>query len=251
MGFGLSTLAVNNHSRKAAVARLARVIAPGIPHHITQRASGRRFVFQNDADRKVYLDLLRQSTELHGVRVIGFCLMSNHVHIVAAPRKTTSLSLALKDAHGRFASYWNAANHCSGHLWQGRYYSCPLDEHHLWEALRYTELNPVRASLVDGAEDWPWSSAGARCGFRPPDPWLDAESWERRWTSDAWKGFLDAGHTASCLDHIRRNTHTGRPLGSADFTRSLELKMQRRLAPQKPGPKKKAIGSHNQALLAL
>jgi hypothetical protein len=84
-------------------------------------------------------------------------LMSNHVHLIAAPKKANVLGPALKDAHGRYASYWNATHCSSGHVWQGRYYSCPLDESHLWEALRYTELNPVRASMVANAEGWGWS----------------------------------------------------------------------------------------------
>ena len=132
------------------MARLARVIAVGVPHHITQRGNPRRFILQDEADRKVYLDLLRQSTELHGVALIGYCLMSNHVHLVAVPRKADVLARALKETHGRFASYWKALHHSTGHVWQGRYYCCPLHEPHLWEALRYTELNPVRASLVAG-----------------------------------------------------------------------------------------------------
>jgi len=83
--------------------------------------------------------------------------MSNHVHLVAVPRKADVLARTLKETHGRFASYWNALHHSTGHVWQGRYYSCPVDEPHLWEALRYAELNPVRASLVDRAECWGWS----------------------------------------------------------------------------------------------
>jgi putative transposase len=231
------------------VARLARVIVPGLPHHITQRASGKRFIFQTDAERLVYLRLLRESTDLHEVAVIGFCLMSNHVHIVAAPRKAASLALALKNVHGRFASYWNAANCYSGHLWQNRYYSCPLDEHHLWEALRYTELNPVRADMVRLAEHWPWSSATAHCGLPSSDPWLDTERWRMRWNAAAWREYLDGGQDAASLDLIRRNTHTGRPLGSVDFTRALELETRRRLAPGKPGPKKKATTNRSDALL--
>jgi putative transposase len=137
------------------MARLARVIAVGVPHHITQRGNARRFILQEEADRKVYLDLLRQSTELHGVALIGYCLMSNHIHLVAVPRKADVLARALKETHGRFASYWNALHHSTGHVWQGRYYSCPLDEPHLWEALRYTELNPVRASLERSAGTGP------------------------------------------------------------------------------------------------
>src|SRR6202035_1323256 len=107
-----------------------------------QRGNGRRFILDSDADRRVYLDLLRQSAERSEIELIGYCLMSNHVHLIAIPNKANVLGLALKDAHGRYASYWNAMRCSSGHVWQGRYYSCPLDESHLWEALRYTELNP-------------------------------------------------------------------------------------------------------------
>ena len=130
------------------MARLARVIAVGVPHHITQRGNARRFIMQDEPDRKVYLDLLRQSVELHGIALIGYCLMSNHIHLVAVARKADVLARALGETHSRFASYWNALHHSTGHVWQGRYYSCPTDEPQLWETLRYTELNPVRASLV-------------------------------------------------------------------------------------------------------
>src|ERR1700677_2500428 len=150
--------------RSNSMARLARVVAVGVPHYITQRGNARRFILQDEVDRKIYLDLLLQSLDLHGVALIGYCLMSNYVHLIAIPRKADVLAPALKEAHGRFASYWNALHHSTGHVWQGRYYSCPLDEPHLWEALRYTELNPVRAGLVSGPECWPWASAGVHCG---------------------------------------------------------------------------------------
>ncbi len=95
------------------------------------------------------------------------------------------LALALEDTHGRFASYWNVANHRSGHLWQSRYYSCVPDEIHVWEALRYRELNPVRALLVTRAEKWSWSGAGVHCGRGTRDPWLLEEFWENRWNRDS------------------------------------------------------------------
>jgi putative transposase len=141
------------------MARLARVVAVGVPHHVTQRGNARQFILACDADRSVYLDLLRQSISLHGVEVIGYCLMSNHVHLVVVPHEADGLGLALKNAHGRYAAYWNATHHSTGHVWQGRYYSCPLDEPHLWEALRYTELNPVRAPSPHRTDGWLW-----RCG---------------------------------------------------------------------------------------
>ena len=124
--------------------RFARVVALEVAHHITQRGNARRFVLETDTERGVYLDLLQQGIQRHGVALIGYCLMSNHVHLVAVPQSKDALARSLKQTHGRFASYWNAVNGSSGHVWQGRYYSCPLDDNHLWEALRYIELNPVR-----------------------------------------------------------------------------------------------------------
>ena len=110
-------------------------------------------ILNTDADRKVYLDLLRQSIELHSLALVGYCLMPNHVHLITIPGKVDVMGRALKDTHGRYAAYWNAVHHSSGHVWQGRFYSCPLDEWHLWKALRYTELNPVRAGVTEITPD--------------------------------------------------------------------------------------------------
>ena len=213
------------------MARLARVLAVGTPHHVTQRGNRRAFILDSDADRTVYRNLLEEHSGLHGVALVGYCLMSNHVHLVAVPSKADSLALTLKHTHGRYASYSNAAHRTSGHVWQGRYYSCPLDEVHLWEALRYTELNPVRAGLVTQADLWPWSSAGAHCAIRSEDALLKSELWSKRWTATAWQEYLDAGCGESTLGAIRRCTHTGRPLGSMDFVRNLETSMKRKLLP--------------------
>jgi putative transposase len=146
------------------MARFARVVAVNCAHHVTQRGNARRFILNSDAEREVYLRLLHENFEIHSVSLIGFCLMSNHVHLVATPQKAESLAKALKQTHGRYASYWNVKHGSSGHVWQGRYYSCPLDRPHLWEALRYTELNPVRAGMVRSAQEWAWSSAAIHCG---------------------------------------------------------------------------------------
>jgi REP element-mobilizing transposase RayT len=123
--------------------RFNRVVALDVPHHVTQRGNGRRFVLYGDADRTIYLKLLRENIVLYGVTLIGYCLMSNHIHLIAIPHKVDGLAQALKQTHGRYASYWNAAHQSNGHVWQGRYYSCPLDQSHLWEALRYTELSCI------------------------------------------------------------------------------------------------------------
>src|SRR6201996_6900947 len=233
------------------MARFARVIAFGVPHHITQRGNARRFILESDADRRVYLDLLRQSAERSEIELIGYCLMSNHVHLIAIPNKANVLGLALKDAHGRYASYWNAVRSSSGHVWQGRYYSCPLDESHLWEALRYTELNPVRASIVASAQDWPWSSAAAHCGTTSGGWWLSMDAWGRRWSSGDWHAYLQATQYESSLGAIRDSTYSGRPLGSPEFIRALERQAQRPLTRRKPGPKKRSESDQQQTIFSF
>jgi putative transposase len=217
------------------MARLARVVAVDVAHHVTQRGNARQFILSSDAERKVYLDLLRQALQHHPVSLAGYCLMSNHVHLVAIPRKEEAMAKALKYAHGRYAAYWNGAHASSGHVWQGRFYSCPLDEGHLWEALRYAELNPVRVRMVPEATQWKWSSAAAHCGECEPESFLDMELWKQHWSSARWREFLNAGATESELAAIRKCTHTGRPLGSTEFIKTLEQHARRQLAPRRGG----------------
>lgn len=175
------------------MARLARIVAVNVAHHVTQRGNARQFILAADSERLVYLQLLRRYVELHEVSLLGYCLMSNHVHLVVVPRKAEALALALKQTHGRYASYWNAAHRTSGHVWQGRFYSCPLDEDHLWMALRYAELNPVRAGLVSKANLWPWSSAAAHCGGGEADAALEMAMWAKRWSAASWRNIWTAG----------------------------------------------------------
>jgi len=197
------------------MARLARVVAVDIPHHVTQRGNGRRFILESDSDKLVYLDLLGQYCTLYELSLLGYCLMSNHVHLVVTPTKIDSLALTLKNTHGRYAGYWNASHSSSGHVWQGRYYSCPLDLTHLWRALRYTELNPVRARMVTTPEAYRWSSAGAHCGTAEPDLVLDTDVWQQQWNSITWKQYLSQPGAEADAEQIRLCTHTGRPLRSS------------------------------------
>jgi putative transposase len=166
--------------------------------------------------------------------------MSNHVHLIAVPHSQTALSSSLKQAHGRYAAYWNGQQSSTGHVWQGRFYSCPLDEKHLWEALRYVELNPVRAGMVEKPEHWPWSSAAAHCGLASGDVILEMERWRKRWSSAEWQSFLSQAESPAALDRLRQFTHTGRPLGTPEFVTELEASMLRSLAPRKRGRRKTA-----------
>jgi putative transposase len=202
---------------------------------VTQRGNARQFILNGDSGREVYLDLLRENIVQHPAALIGYCLMSNHVHLVLVPRHADSLAKTLKHTHGRYATYWNAKYHSSGHVWQGRYYSCPLDRSHLWEALRYTELNPVRAGMVREAQAWTWSSASVHCGARAAEGWMSMEEWQGRWSIASWREYLAAGETESEIKAVRQCTHTGRPLGSEEFVQQLEEATSRVLAPCKGG----------------
>ncbi len=229
------------------MARLARVVVVDVPHHVTQRGNARQVILATDEDRITYVELLRQYSELHHLSLVGYCLMSNHVHLIAVPRTDDALAQTLKHTHGRYAAYWNAGQSASGHVWQGRFYSCPLDDSHLWKALRYVELNPVRARLVTKAEQWKWCSAAAHCGMATADLMLETELWQKRWTVSEWREYLSAAESPAELTALRRSTHTGRPLGTTDFVAALEKSTLRRLASQKGGRPKKSWSDSRQS----
>ena len=233
------------------MARFARVVVVDVPHHVTQRGNARQVIFGSEADRITYLGLLQQPCELHDVSLLGYCLMSNHVHLIAVPQVADGLAQVLKQAHGRYASYWNARQGSSGHVWQGRFYSCPLGESHLWKALRYVELNPVRAGVVEAADEWRWSSAAAHCGRVSPDALLEMERWRQRWTAAEWAAFLSAQESAVEVRELRRSTHTGRPLGTAEFVAALEKSTLRPLAPRKAGRRKSPAQDARQSSLTF
>jgi putative transposase len=146
--------------------RIARVVVPGLPHHVTQRGNRRVETFRSDKDRRIYLMLIGEYADRHRLDVWAYALMPNHVHLVAVPEHNDSLACAIRDAHGMYASYFNRTYGLEGHLWQGRYFSCAMNPDHTTTAVRYVERNPVRAGIVDRAQDYEWSSAAAHCGVR-------------------------------------------------------------------------------------
>jgi REP-associated tyrosine transposase len=233
------------------MARLPRVVALHVPHHVTQRGNARQFILSTPEERNVYLQLLQSSAEQRELSVLAYCLMSNHIHLVVVPQAHDALAAALKQTHGQYAAYWNAAHHSTGHVWQGRYYSCPLDSTHFWRAMRYAELNPVRARLVASAELWPWSSAAVHCADGPADTWLQLERWRSHWNPTEWRRYLTESEATGDLAAIRRCTHTGRPLGSPEFVNSLERELQRPLKPRKRGRSPSPPVAEPQEALAL
>ena len=228
------------------MARFPRVVVVDVPHHVTQRGNARQVILSSDSDRLTYLELLREYAQLYGLSVLGYCLMSNHVHLIAIPHTPVALAQSLKQAHGGYASYWNAQQSSTGHVWQGRFYSCPLDEAYLWQALRYVELNPVRAGMVESAEQWAWSSAAAHGGLENPDALLKMDPWRKRWSVVEWRVFLANGEPAAEVSALRHSTHTGRPLGSPVFVAELEALTSRALAPRKGGRPKKPVADSRQ-----
>jgi len=234
------------------MARFARVVIPGAWHHATQRGNAQRDVFFSDEDRELYLALLRRFAVRYAVRITGYCLMSNHVHIVAAPADPQGLAHALGRTHNDYARWLNIRRRTTGHLWQNRFYSCVLDERHSWEALRYVELNPVRAGLVAGPADWRWSSASAHLAGTDDEGLIDLSTWGENWGPASWRDALDLGlNDAALAERIREATRTGRP--AADAARLLELERQTglRLRPGKRGPKPRLIADGAQLDLGV
>ena len=143
------------------MARLARVIAPGMPHHVTQRGNPRQETFFGEEDYQHYLELMTQFCRAEQVAIWACCLMPNHVHLIVVPQSAESLRRAIGEAHRRYTRWINFREGWRGHLWQGRFASFVMDEDHLLTAARYVELNPVRAGLVQAPSRYRWSSAAA------------------------------------------------------------------------------------------
>ena len=172
--------------------RQARVVIPGLPHHITQWGNNREDVFFVDGDRVAYLGLLREQCEKHGVRVLGYCLMTNHIHLVATPAQEDSLNLAVGRTHFIYTQYINRLHGRSGHLWQGRFHSCPMDDAYAVTAMRYVERNPIRAKKTRVPWTYRWSSAAAHTGRSDAAHLLDLEAWNDLVPDVNWEEMLTA-----------------------------------------------------------
>jgi putative transposase len=215
--------------------RIARVVAPGVPHHITQRGNRRQATFFCAEDYHAYLALLREWCGHWKVEIWAYCLMPNHVHLLAVPMAEDALRRAIGEAHRRYTRRVNFREGWRGHLWQGRFASCPLDEPHMLAAARYIEQNPVRAGLAATPWDYPWSSAAAHVAGR--DDVLVKVAPLLAQVND-WKGFLATPVTESQVRELRRHERSGRPVGHEHFVLTVERTLGRTLRRGKPGPKR-------------
>ena len=219
--------------------RFARAVAVDCPHHITQRGNNRQDVFFVPDDYELYLAVLREQAERYGLEVHAWCLMTNHVHLVATPRRADSLAKAVGRTHWLYSQTINRLHGRSGHLWQGRFYSCALDSDHFWSAVKYVERNPVRVRRHRKAWLYEWSSAAAHCGGKDASGLLDLGWWAERWTADEWEAELAARDDAEVVHALCRATSRGRPLGSDSFISKLEKHIGRRLRPLPVGRPRK------------
>jgi putative transposase len=208
--------------------RIARIVAEGYPHHVTQRGNNRTAVFLDDDDRRKYLDLLADYAGRHNLEIWAHCLMDDHLHLLAVPPSGTALSRGIGLTNQVYTQYFNRKYGSSGRVWQNRFFSCAVDAHHyLWAVVRYIINNPVKAGRVKRAEEYPWSSAAAlllgghEVRFASSE-WLKAEERE------GFRAF--AKESNSYIDNaIRKATSNGRPFGSEGFVRLLEERLRMRI----------------------
>jgi putative transposase len=220
--------------------RVARIVVPDLPHHLTQRGNNRQDVFFVDDDRRQYLKLLADQCRRHGAKILGYCLMTNHVHLILIPSRPDSLAKAVGRTHWLYAQYVNRLHKRSGHLWQNRFYSNAMDDAHCLLALRYVERNPIRARVCRLAYKYPWSSAAAHCGQSEASALLDSESWKSLSRGLDWPAQLADDIDPAEFRTLRQSSHTGRPLASDAFLAKLEKALGRRLRPSPVGRPKKA-----------
>jgi putative transposase len=225
--------------------RMPRVIAPGFPHHVTQRGNRREPIFFEDGDQEIYCDLLAEHTRKCRVEVWAYCLMPNHVHLILVPIDESGLARAVGATHRRYTHFINARGRWTGHLFQNRFGSVVMDEAHLMAGVCYVTLNPVRARLVACAEDWPWSSA--RAHLKGEDDGLVSV----RPVLDRIANFAEllGSRDETGFDALRASEGTGRPLGNAEFIAGLERILGRRLAKRAPGRKPRERDDRQGALL--
>lgn len=223
------------------MARFARIVSPGSPHHVTARGNRREPIFFEDGDQEIYLDLLAEQMRKARVEVWAYCLMPNHVHLILCPATEDGMASAMGAAHRRWANFVNARGRWRGHLFDGRYASSVMDEGHLMAAVRYVALNPVRARLVAAAADWPWSSVRAHLkgeddGLVSVRPVLDRV--------ERFAELIQTDPDDPAFAAIRAAESTGRPLATAEFIAGLERILGRRIARRAPG--RKALAPEDQ-----
>ncbi len=218
--------------------RIARITAAHYPHHVTQRGNNQADVFFEDLDRIFYMETLKSLCEKWRVQIWAYCLMTNHVHLLAVPETNESLARCVGGTNLRYTQYVNRKYGRSGRLWQNRFFSAIVEKDTcLWQVARYIEQNPMKAHLVDKPEDYPWSSCAANLSGKGDDL-VNAGRWLDEQNRVAYGKFL-MQDDSDIEQKIRWATAAGRPLGMDEFVKKLEVLFSRRLLPRKAGRPRK------------
>jgi len=218
------------------MARIARLVVPEFPHHVVQRGNRRQKVFFNESDYSEYLRLLNKYSQRFKVDILSYCLMPNHVHLIAVPRNDGNLAQAIGETHRNYTRFINFREQWRGYLWQGRFSSYVLDERYLLTATRYILLNPVKAKIVKKAWDYKWSSLRQHMMLENS---FSVEDNLLKGLIRNWKDFLSSAVNEKDINLLRLHERTGRPIGSDLFIEKLETLLNISLKKKKPGRKKK------------
>ena len=223
--------------------RTARIVVPNTPHHIVQRGHNKQPVFHEDNDYCAYLSILRKWAREYEVKVYGYCLMTNHVHILLDPgSNVNSLASVMKRVAGKFARRFNGRHSRTGTLWEGRFKSSPIQtDAYLLACCRYIDLNPVRAGMVEHPSAYPWSSFRQKTSDSD-DTWIDLDpcyialgrTMDRRMQSYArfvTEGIPDDGET----EFIRQALNSGKLTGNDQFIDAVEMMVGERIELVPPG----------------
>lgn len=223
------------------MARLPRLVIPGLPHHVIQRGNDRKAIFRDDVDRRRYLEILLDAAHTYRVAVHAYVLMDNHVHLLASPETVEGLSRTMQSLGRRYVGWFNARHGRSGTLWEGRFRCAVIEtERYLLNCMRYIELNPIRAGLVLQAGEFRWSSAGFHLGQRQdqlvtdhPLFWaLGNTPFERE---AAWRSMLDQGLLDQEVKKISESALKGWACGGDAFLAWLKNRTERPVAPRPRG----------------
>ena len=218
--------------------RIARVVAVDYPHHITQRGNNKAVVFFDDEDRLYYCETLTKFSKKYQLEIWAYCLMGNHIHLLAVPRKTDSLAKGIGLTNLVYTQYLNRKLNNSGRVWQNRFFSCLINrDEYLWAVARYIEMNPVKAGLVNNPGEYFWSSAQPHLDGRK-DEILSKEEWLMPDDRQRYSEFI-LQSAEEIEKAIRRNTSTGKPLANEEFLASMKEKIGVRLTKDEIGRPRK------------
>ncbi len=216
-----------------SMTRLPRLVVPNHFYHLTHRGNNKKRIFSSNEDRRRFLFWFEEARQKWGVRVLAYCLMDNHVHYVAIPDRFDSFAKLINVVHRRYAVYVNQRNETTGHLWEGRYYSCLLDTAHLIAALRYVERNPVRASMVNNPWDWVWSSARHRIGKEKG--YIHLEEIDKFVSISSWRNYIGQSDEEVDLLEIRKQTMAQMAWANQEYKELMEKKYGVHLIPKPRG----------------